>query len=72
LIVATDPSSVSTEIINFLDSAPVPKADARCPECGALMEHRNCLFIFAERAWDVLLPVCPVCHPVPPPSVTVG
>jgi hypothetical protein len=60
--------SAAAAMIDFLDSVRTPKDNARCPECGSLLQYRGSLSsFFRERTWDVPLPVCPVCNPVPPP-----
>jgi hypothetical protein len=51
-------------IENLLEALSAkPQEDRPCPHCGAAVSHLGLIFWLdgAEKAWDVLLPVCYIC-----------
>jgi len=56
-------SNLRETIVAFLDSASVAVEPVFCKICGSPMEHRNSVFFFGGRTWEVRLPICPKCNP---------
>jgi hypothetical protein len=54
-------NSLPRAIIKFLNSANVHSTTNRCPECGSLLEYRDCTFFYGAQTWEIPLPICVKC-----------
>lgn len=57
--------SLHASIVQFLDSAKNAKTIATCPDCGCPVEYRPAELTFAGQTWEIPLPFCPMCNPLP-------
>jgi hypothetical protein len=49
------------------DQSAAPPAERDCAHCGAVLSYLQTQFWLAggEQNWNIKLPYCPNCHPVP-------
>lgn len=57
--------SVRRSIRDFLDSMSSAKKSVVLCDCGCPMEYRDITFFYEGQNWEVSLPVCLKCHPIP-------
>jgi hypothetical protein len=56
---------ISKALIEFLNTTSTHWAANACPDCGSTLEYRNCTFFFEGQTWEIPLPFCVTCHPIP-------